>query len=90
MRRPCATRSTICSAGWDTGRNVPLVTFQALVRHLRDYKTTEREASILLRSHIHRLRCKIEPEPAQPQLIQSVRGRGYRFNVPSDTSPRLP
>lgn len=28
---------------------------------------------------VRRLRAKIEPEPARPTLIQSVRGEGYRF-----------
>jgi len=29
--------------------------------------------------HIHNLRQKIEPDPAKPQLIQTVFGVGYRF-----------
>jgi two-component system alkaline phosphatase synthesis response regulator PhoP len=29
--------------------------------------------------HIVGLRRKVEPEPATPQLIQTVRGRGYRW-----------
>ncbi|MBI4908181.1 MAG: response regulator transcription factor [Acidobacteria bacterium] len=31
--------------------------------------------------HILNLRRKVEPEPAQPQYIQSVRGMGYRFDA---------
>lgn len=58
-----------------------VVTPQALVRHLRGYELGEKEASALLRSHIHRLRDKIEPETsADPRFIQTVRGRGYCFN----------
>ena len=34
--------------------------------------------------HIQRLRAKIEPDPAQPRLLQTVRGFGYRFIVPSE------
>ena len=29
--------------------------------------------------HVHRLRRKIEPDPAQPRWIQTLRGAGYRF-----------
>ena len=29
-------------------------------------------------SHINRLRAKIEPDPASPELIQTVWGVGYR------------
>ncbi|QEO09364.1 response regulator transcription factor [Protaetiibacter larvae] len=29
--------------------------------------------------HIKRIRAKIEPDPAQPQLLVTVRGLGYRF-----------
>jgi DNA-binding response OmpR family regulator len=34
--------------------------------------------------HIRWLRGKIEPEPAHPCYIQTVRGVGYRFEVPAD------
>jgi len=30
-------------------------------------------------THIRRLRAKIEPEPAEPQLLQTIRGFGYRL-----------
>ena len=29
--------------------------------------------------HIKRLRAKLEADPAQPMLIQTVRGLGYKF-----------
>ncbi len=32
--------------------------------------------------HINRLREKIEPNPAEPQFIRTVRGLGYRFERP--------
>lgn len=36
--------------------------------------------------HIRWLREKVERDPGQPLYIQTVRGVGYRFEVPSDTS----
>ena len=32
--------------------------------------------------HISRLRRKLENDPKRPQLIKSIRGRGYVFTVP--------
>ncbi|HEY9375965.1 MAG TPA: response regulator transcription factor [Jiangellaceae bacterium] len=31
--------------------------------------------------HVKRLRAKIEPDPAQPTYLQTVRGLGYKFEV---------
>ena len=33
-------------------------------------------------SHISRLRCKLEPDPKQPTLIKTIRGKGYMFSAP--------
>ncbi len=32
----------------------------------------------LVDMHVHRLRLKLEPDPARPQYVTTVRGRGYR------------
>ena len=37
---------------------------------------------------VGRLRKKVEPDPKQPSVIQTVPGEGYRFNAP--LSPRKP
>ena len=34
-------------------------------------------------SHINRLRAKVEPDPANPRYILTVRGVGYRFSDPA-------
>jgi DNA-binding response OmpR family regulator len=33
----------------------------------------------ILAVYVHRLRCKLEPDPANPVYIETVRGIGYRF-----------
>jgi len=43
------------------------------------YTTTEPEAANIIRPYICRLRKKIEKDPKNPQLLQTVRRRGYRF-----------
>lgn len=40
---------------------------------------TEREADVLIRPLIFRLRKKIEADPKHPTLIRTVRGKGYFF-----------
>ncbi len=33
--------------------------------------------------HVRRLRTKIEPDPQNPEMLKTVRGAGYRLDVPS-------
>lgn len=33
-------------------------------------------------AHVHRLRAKLEPDPRRPRHLVTVRGIGYRFEVP--------
>lgn len=35
-----------------------------------------------LRVHVHRLRQKIEPDASEPRYVVTVRGVGYRFDMP--------
>jgi DNA-binding response OmpR family regulator len=39
-------------------------------------------------SHINRLRTKIEADPQEPRLIQTVWGVGYRFDTEAGATPR--
>jgi DNA-binding response OmpR family regulator len=48
-----------------------------LVAHVRGCDLAERDAGLLLRSHICRLRQKLERDPARPRLLFTVRGSGY-------------
>ncbi|HEX7588290.1 MAG TPA: winged helix-turn-helix domain-containing protein, partial [Anaerolineae bacterium] len=42
-----------------------------------NYELEEWEAQALVRPYIFRLRQKVEPMPSEPQIIRTVRGRGY-------------
>jgi len=50
-----------------------------LARAAWDYDLDEREAQSLVRPYIFRLRHKLEATPDAPQMIRTVRGRGYVF-----------
>ena len=39
------------------------------------------EAENIIRPYISRLRLKIEPSPKHPRYVQTVRGRGYQFEI---------
>ena len=64
-----------------------VVSCRELVAHLRGYDLDERDARILLRSHVHRLRHKLERDPAHPQIIHTARGRGYFVRATAPDSP---
>ncbi len=48
-------------------------------RYLSDSRTLD--------THIHRLRAKLEPDPAEPRYIVTVRGVGFRID-PDGARPR--
>ena len=53
-------------------------------RYLSDSRTLD--------THIHRLRAKLEPDPAEPRYIVTVRGVGFRIDpdgTPSATAPLI-
>jgi DNA-binding response OmpR family regulator len=50
-----------------------------IVNYMHGHQLDERDARLMLRSHVHRLRQKIEEEPSQPRLICTMRGSGYTF-----------
>lgn len=54
-----------------------VVSCSELAFHLRGCKMDERDARVLLRSHIHRLRSKLQERRDSERLIHTVRGRGY-------------
>jgi DNA-binding response OmpR family regulator len=57
-----------------------------LVEHLRGFELEEREASDYLRSHIHRLRQKLDGDAEEPRWIKTIRGQGFTFSM-SQTPP---
>jgi DNA-binding response OmpR family regulator len=48
-----------------------------LLQQALSYDSSESEASEIVKAHIHHLRRKIEPDPAQPRHIKNVRYKGY-------------
>lgn len=64
-----------------------IVSCRELAAHLHGYDMDERDARILLRSHVHRLRHKLEHDPAHPQIIHTARGSGYFVRATAPDSP---
>lgn len=64
-----------------------VVSCRELVAHLHGYDQDERDARILLRSHIHRLRHKLGHDLARPQIIHTARSRGYFVKATAPDSP---
>ena len=56
-----------------------VVSSRELVAHLRGCELDERDARVILRAHMHRLRHKLERDPSHPRYICTVRGSGYRI-----------
>lgn len=57
-----------------------VVTCGQLAQGFQSGVVDEDEARQIMRPHIVRLRRKLEPDPARPAYLQSVRGVGYRWN----------
>jgi DNA-binding response OmpR family regulator len=60
-----------------------VLTYQQIVQFAQGYDADTYEASELIKPHIHHLRQKIEPDPANPRYILTVRGAGYLFAAPA-------
>ena len=56
-----------------------VVSSRELVSHLRHYDVDERDARVFLRTHMHRLRHKLQKTPSDPEIISIVRASGYRI-----------
>ena len=59
-----------------------------IVRNALNYpEITTHEADKIIRSHILRLRQKIECDPHHPALIRTIRDAGYIFKIPATNGP---
>ena len=56
------------------------VTWQALLKEVWQLDIWQGSKE-MVKVQIHRLRQKLEPNPAQPTFIHTVRGAGYRFDI---------
>lgn len=61
----------------DVGR---VVSHQDLAEPISPRPLSPKEAAALCKHHIRALRNKLEPDPARPRFILTVRGRGYRLD----------
>jgi DNA-binding response OmpR family regulator len=48
-----------------------------LIKQVRGYEATETDARAIARVHVHRLRHKLEPDPANPRYVVTVAGGRY-------------
>ena len=48
-----------------------------LIKQVRGYEATESDARAIARVHVHRLRQKLEPDPANPRYVVTVAGGRY-------------
>ena len=65
-----------------------LQTRLVLVRVVREYDPVDTfEARDICKWYIHRLRRKIETDPASPVYIHTVWGEGYRFSPGNESRP---
>lgn len=53
-----------------------------LINRVRGYEFAGYERTI--DTHVKNLRRKVEPDPADPQIVQTVLGAGYRFGLSRD------
>jgi two-component system KDP operon response regulator KdpE len=56
----------------------------AVLKQIRGYDATEGEARAIVRVHVHRLRQKLEPDPALPRYVVTVAGGRYVFTAPTE------
>ncbi|MGZ4711316.1 MAG: response regulator transcription factor [Acidimicrobiales bacterium] len=61
---------------------------QLLDRVWQSSSSWQGEATVT--EHVHRLRHKLEENPARPRLLRTVRGVGYQYDPGTDESRRTP
>ena len=74
-RTPLSAKKQVCMAS----RPGRVYTRSQLLELVRDYEAIEADERTI-NVHISHIRDKIEPDPAQPRYIKTVRGVGYAFS----------
>jgi|HigsolmetaAR202D_1030399.scaffolds.fasta_scaffold00020_5 DNA-binding response OmpR family regulator len=62
-----------------------VISHQHLVQEVMGYRCDPHEARDLIKARIWALRRKLEADPANPQMLISVRGVGYMLSVEADS-----
>jgi len=57
-----------------------ILSAEKIIDHVWGYH--DRGARALLKQVVRRLRTKIEPNPARPRYLKTVRGIGYKLSIP--------
>ncbi len=60
-----------------------VMSYQQIVQCSQGYETSALEAAELIKPHMYHLRQKLEPDPATPRYILTVRGTGYMLATPA-------
>ncbi len=64
------------------------VSAHQLVTNALGYTCEISEARDIIKWHIHHLRQKVEPNPAQPCYLKTVRHQGYLWTAAASPSPQ--
>lgn len=64
-----------------------VLSFEELGQVLAGRKIPKKQAQSMLKRHIYNLRQKLEPDPANPRYLYSVRKHGYKLTFPPTFLP---
>lgn len=81
--RPIQMRKKVFGLLLHMARNPNVVlTKESLIRRVWDFREDVNDNTLYV--HIHQLRQLIEDDPTRPRFVRTVRGVGFRFEIPGD------